>query len=274
MLSISFFYPCLLRAINPTLQLAKILTQHGAQVTFATTTSGLNPLPTIDGLFCTTIFDDEQISNESKDVDSNVVADAFSALKRLGPRKCSGKHFRCPRKRCYVLVSYFPDIKVFPVGPLLPAAIFNKHDKSLGGNMARCSTDNYLNWMDSKPDKSVVYVSFGSIMVLKESEKEEILRGLRDSKRPFLWVIREIKDEEREKYCVSEEIGFIVPWCSQLEVLSHPATGCFVSHCGWNSTLESIASGIPVVGCPTFLEQDTNMKMIEEFFGTGISTKK
>ncbi|KAK1373212.1 Glycosyltransferase [Heracleum sosnowskyi] len=386
--------------INPSLQLAKILTDHGAQVSLATTTSALrrlnnNTLPTIDGLFYTTFFDDEQISNESKDVKTNVVADAFSALKRLGPQKLSkllqnlsengspvsfivyslllpwvakvaremhipsaflfiqsaisfaiihrffnsydGLHanndnfghdvsiklpklplftahdipsfllpdneyhsFMVPIYREHiqtlekdpnscVLVNTFdalekdvmysiPGIKFFPVGPLFSSSIFNKNelniDKSFGGNMARCSTDNYLNWLDSKQDRSVIYVSFGSIIVLKESQKEEILQALRESKRPFLWVIRDIKDEEREKYCISEEIGLIVPWCSQVEVLSHRATGCFVSHCGWNSTLESIASGVPVVGCPTFSEQNTNVKMIEELFGNGISVNK
>ncbi|XP_074354603.1 UDP-glycosyltransferase 75C1-like [Apium graveolens] len=380
--------------INPTLQLAKFLAYHGAHVTFATTTSALrrlNALPPIDKLCYTTFFDDEKNSNESKDVENNVVADAFSALKRSGPQNLSkllqklsengspvsfivyglllpwvaevardmqipsgflfiqsaisfaiihrffnrydGLHadnddfrqeisiklpklplfaahdipsfllpdneyhsFMVPIYRehiqtlekdpnpCVLVNTFdalekdvmcsFPGIKFFPVGPL---PIFNKqdlHDKSFGGNMARCSTENYLNWLDSKPDRSVIYASFGSIMVLKESQKEEILQGLRECKRPFLWVIREIRDEEREKYCISGEIGLIVPWCSQVEVLSHRATGCFVSHCGWNSTLESIASGVPMVGCPNFSEQNTNMKIIEELLAIGISVKK
>lgn len=78
----------------------------------------------------------------------------------------------------------------------------------------------------------------------------------------------------REKICISEEKGLIVPWCSQVEVLGHRATGCFVTHCGWNSTLESITSGVPVVGCPSFGEQKTNMKIIEELWRNGIRVKE
>ncbi|KAF1002737.1 phloretin 4'-O-glucosyltransferase-like [Apium graveolens] len=178
-------------------------------------------------------------------------------------------------------VHSFPNIKLFPIGPLLPSAISDKHDlddKSFGGHMFQSPTDNYQSWLDLQQDKSVIYVSFGSIMVLTETQKEEILQALRESGRPFLWVIREIKDEElnslREKNCINEEIGMILPWCSQVEVLSHRATGCFVTHCGWNSTLESITSGVPVVGCPSFSEQKTNMKIIEELWGNGIRVKE
>ncbi|KAL1820096.1 hypothetical protein ACET3Z_014965 [Daucus carota] len=174
----------------------------------------------------------------------------------------------------------FPSIKFLPIGPLLPFAIqdgHDLHDKSFGGHLFQSPTENYLSWLDSKPDTSVIYVSFGSLLVLKDTQKEEILRCLRESGRPFLWVIREIKDEEvsslRESHCISEEAGMIVPWCSQVEVLSHRATGCFVTHCGWNSTLESMASGVPLVGCPSFSEQKTNMKIIEELWGNGIGAK-
>ncbi|KAK1365264.1 UDPGT domain-containing protein [Heracleum sosnowskyi] len=165
------------------------------------------------------------------------------------------------------------DIPVF----LLP----DKHDlddKSFGGHKFQSPKEDYLSWLDSKPDRSVIYVSFGSLLVVKETQNEEILQGLRESGRPFLWVIREIKDEElsclREKNCISEDIGLIVPWCSQVEVLSHRATGCFVTHCGWNSTLESITCGVPLVGCPNFSEQMTNMKIIEELWGNGIRVKE
>lgn len=389
--------------INPTLQLAKILTRHGAQVTFATTISGLsrlNNLPTIPGLSYATFSDGtEQNSDESEDgkkkVDPN---DYLSTLGRVGPQnlkkllhqlsidaspvnfivytvllpwvaevardlhipsaflfiQCAiaftifhrffnshdGLHaynddfrldasIKLPNMSLFTshdipsfllpgndyhssmipifrehiqtlerdpnpcvlintfdtlekdFIHSFPSIELFPIGPLLPSAISDKHDlddKSFGGHIFQSPKEDYLSWLDSKPDRSVMYVSFGSIMVLTETQKEEILQGLRESGRLFLWVIREIKDEElssiREKSCISEEIGMIVPWCSQVEVLSHRATGCFVTHCGWNSTLESITSGVPVVGCPSFSEQKTNMKIIEELWGNGIRVKE
>ncbi|CAK9133720.1 unnamed protein product [Ilex paraguariensis] len=65
----------------------------------------------------------------------------------------------------------------------------------------------------------------------------------------------------------------IVPWCSQLEVLSHPSLGCFVTHCGWNSTLESLVTGVPVVAFPHWSDQTTNARMIEDVWKTGVRVK-
>ncbi|KAL6191311.1 hypothetical protein ACLB2K_037702 [Fragaria x ananassa] len=62
----------------------------------------------------------------------------------------------------------------------------------------------------------------------------------------------------------------IVPWCSQVEVLSNPSLGCFVTHCGWNSTLESLVSGVPVVAFPQWTDQGTNAKLIEDTWKTGV----
>ncbi|GAB2227867.1 hypothetical protein Droror1_Dr00009695 [Drosera rotundifolia] len=101
---------------------------------------------------------------------------------------------------------------------------------------------------------------------------DEMGRGLLDSGRPFLWVIREKEGEQERPTWMdeAEQKGMIVPWCSQVEVLSHPAIGCFVTHCGWNSTLESLASGVPMVGFPQWMDQTTNAKMIEDLWRTGV----
>ncbi|KAF3456676.1 hypothetical protein FNV43_RR01330 [Rhamnella rubrinervis] len=65
----------------------------------------------------------------------------------------------------------------------------------------------------------------------------------------------------------------IVPWCSQVEVLSNPSLGCFVTHCGWNSTLESLVCGVPMVGFPQWSDQGTNAKLVEDFWKTGLRVK-
>ena len=62
----------------------------------------------------------------------------------------------------------------------------------------------------------------------------------------------------------------IVPWCSQVEVLSHPSLGCFMTHCGWNSTLESLVSGVPKVAFPQWSDQGTNAKLTEDVWKTGV----
>ncbi|KAJ9558933.1 hypothetical protein OSB04_013547 [Centaurea solstitialis] len=185
-------------------------------------------------------------------------------------------------------IESIPDhINVFSVGPLFSGEteepficdIFHDSDR-----------ETYLRWLDSKPEKSVVYVSFGSILELGKKQKEEILEGLIESGRPFLWAIRSHGEDDEARanlyrakihHCDEAENGFtaaegggggglMVRWCSQVEVLNHSAIGCFVSHCGWNSMLESMVGGVAVVGCPQFSEQKMNMKMVEEVWGNGV----
>ncbi|KAK1271894.1 UDP-glycosyltransferase 75D1 [Acorus gramineus] len=120
-------------------------------------------------------------------------------------------------------------------------------------------TEGYMEWLDSKPPSSVVYVSFGTLAVLQEKQMEEISKGLELSGRDFLWVVN--------------ERGMFVNWCNQMEVLSHPSIGCFVTHCGWNSTVESLVSGVPTVGMPQWTDQATNAKLVEDVWGTGVRAR-
>ncbi|RVW70407.1 Crocetin glucosyltransferase, chloroplastic [Vitis vinifera] len=116
--------------------------------------------------------------------------------------------------------------KSIGVGPLFPTAFLggkDPSDTSFGGDLFRRSKD-YIEWLNSKPESSVIYVSFGSLAVLSKQQSEEIARGLLDSGRPFLWVIRakEKGEEEKEEdklscYAELEQQGMIVPWCSQVE---------------------------------------------------------
>ncbi|KAL2480012.1 UDP-glycosyltransferase 75C1 [Abeliophyllum distichum] len=194
--------------------------------------------------------------------------------------------------RSFVLVNTFEELEqesikaianfnAISVGPLIPSAFCDGSDltdKSFGGDLFSKSED-YIQWLDSKPKSSVIYVSFGSLAVLKKEQKEEILHALVESGRPFLWVLRSSNSEEEEEQ-VHKMIengvkgdGIIVPWFSQVEVPSHQSIGCFVTHCGWNSTLESLVSEVPVVGCPQFSDQTTNAKMVEEVWGIGVRAK-
>ncbi|CAL8992062.1 unnamed protein product [Prunus brigantina] len=172
------------------------------------------------------------------------------------------------------------------IGPLIPSASWDgkdPSDKSFRGDLFQKSEDfSYIKWLNSRPEGSVVYVSFGSMSVLSKPQMEEMAKGLLDSGRPFLWVIREKEesngqdkeaDKEEEKLSCREELeelGKIVPWCSQVEVLSSPSLGCFVTHCGWNSSLESLVSGVPVVAFPQWTDQGTNAKLIEDTWKTGV----
>nr|GFA44663.1 crocetin glucosyltransferase, chloroplastic-like [Tanacetum cinerariifolium] len=147
------------------------------------------------------------------------------------------------------------------VGPLVSS--------TFSDNKVSCSE-----WLDSKKENSVVYVSFGSLAVLTKTQKVELLHGLMKTQLPFLLVLRDVdEDEDVEIKQLKEKVseyGLIVGWCAQLEVLKHRAIGCFVTHCGWNSTLESLVAGVAIVGCPQFSDQTTNAKMVEEVWGNGV----
>ncbi|KAG6493817.1 cyanidin 3-O-rutinoside 5-O-glucosyltransferase-like [Zingiber officinale] len=156
------------------------------------------------------------------------------------------------------------DLKMMAIGPVMSVN---------GPNLFELDEQRYMQWLDSKAEGSVVYVSFGSFTTFKKRQAEEIARGLRATGRSYLWVVRKDNGEEvkglvREE-TAAEEKGMVVEWCAQVRVLSHAAVGCFVTHCGWNSTSESLACGVPVVSVPQLAEQPTNAKLLE-VWGTGV----
>jgi len=132
------------------------------------------------------------------------------------------------------------------IGPTIPSMFLDKRledDKNYGFSIFKPSTDTCMKWLHDQPKGSVVYVSFGSVAALEVEQMEEIAWGLRMSNNCFLWVVRESEEAKLPKNFVEEtsEKGLVVHWCPQLEVLTHEAVGCFVTHCGWNSTLEALS---------------------------------
>ena len=134
-------------------------------------------------------------------------------------------------------------------------------------------------WLRTKSQGSVLYVSFGSYCQVTKNEFEEIAQGLLLSKVSFIWVLRpDTKSYEEEEYIVPfgfkdqiSDRGFIVPWCSQIEVLSNPAIGGFLTHCGWNSILESMWFGVPMLCFPILADQITNKKLVVDDWGIGLN---
>ncbi|GJW76478.1 UDP-glycosyltransferase 76B1-like protein [Tanacetum coccineum] len=135
-----------------------------------------------------------------------------------------------------------------------------------------------LKWLDTQPPKSTIYVSFGSLACITESEFQQVALGLENIGLPFLWVVRpglvtgsEWVESLPEKFL--ERVGDggrIVKWCPQQEVLAHPATGCFWTHNGWNSTLESICEGVPMVCSPCCYDQPTNARYVNDIWKIGV----
>ncbi|KAI4378728.1 hypothetical protein MLD38_016167 [Melastoma candidum] len=128
-------------------------------------------------------------------------------------------------------------------------------------------------WLNTKIQRSVLYISFGSFCSPSEAEMREIAHGVLLSRANFLWVIRDDMDGFlpggfRE---AAEGRGLFVPWCNQNKVISHPAIGGFLTHCGWNSVMESILCEVPMICFPLFTDQFTNRRLLVDDFRIGIN---
>eukprot|EP00253_Pinus_taeda_P027791 PITA_27791 len=133
-----------------------------------------------------------------------------------------------------------------------------------------------LQWLDMQQPASVIYISFGNLAVKSQEQLEQLALGLEGCGQPFLWVLRSdiaggeaaiLPDgfEERTK-----DRALLVKWAPQVKVLAHTSVGLFVTHCGWNSTLESISMGVPVVGFPYFADQFLNCRFAKEIWKVGL----
>lgn len=168
-------------------------------------------------------------------------------------------------------------IPMFPIGP------FHKYLSSSSSSSSLISQDqSCITWLDTHTPNSVVYVSFGSLAAITETEFVEIGWGLGNSKHPFLWVVRPglIKGSEWLETLPSgfmenlEGRGLIVKWAPQQEVLAHSAVGAFWSHNGWNSTLESICEGVPMICMPLFTDQKVNARYVSHVWKVGLQLEK
>ncbi|KAM0894712.1 hypothetical protein ACQ4PT_024205 [Festuca glaucescens] len=137
-----------------------------------------------------------------------------------------------------------------------------------------------LQWLDCQPTRSVVYLSFGSAGVLSVEQTAELAAGLEASSYRFLWVVRmpSLDDDDDPLAWLPDDFlertqdrGLAVSgWAPQVRVLSHPATAVFVSHCGWNSTLESAVYGVPMLAWPLCAEQRMNAVVLERSLGVAL----
>ncbi|KAA8532161.1 hypothetical protein F0562_006697 [Nyssa sinensis] len=164
------------------------------------------------------------------------------------------------------------------IGPTVPSMYLDKRlkdDKDYGLSLFKPDAAACMNWLDNKQIGSVVYVSFGSLANLGEDQMEELACGLMRSNSYFLWVVRASEESKLPSNLKADtsEKGLVVNWCPQLEVLSHQAVGCFMTHCGWNSTLEAFSLGIPMVAMPQWTDQTTNAKFLVDVWQAAVRVK-
>ncbi|XP_027336799.1 hydroquinone glucosyltransferase-like [Abrus precatorius] len=161
---------------------------------------------------------------------------------------------------------------VYPVGPIL---------QSVSGNDTTNGCE-CLRWLENQVPNSVLYVSFGSGGTLSQDQLNELALGLEISGQKFLWAVRAPSESANSAHLNFENgdplrflpNGFIdrtkgqglvvSSWAPQVQVLSHNAIGGFLSHCGWNSTLESIMNGVPLIAWPLFAEQGMNAVLLTD----------
>ncbi|CAI0445875.1 unnamed protein product [Linum tenue] len=128
-----------------------------------------------------------------------------------------------------------------------------------------------LKWLDSKKPNSVIYLCFGSESEFTAAQNSELAAGLEGSGQGFVWVVKRREDlpdgfEERV-----EGQGLVIEgWAPQLLILGHAAVGGFVTHCGWNSVVEAIAAGVPMVTWPLAAEQFFNEKLVSKVLRVGV----
>ncbi|PIA49081.1 hypothetical protein AQUCO_01300140v1 [Aquilegia coerulea] len=162
---------------------------------------------------------------------------------------------------------------VYPVGPLIQTSVTNGD-----ADGSKC-----LEWLDDQPHGSVLFISFGSGGTLSTEQLTELALGLEMSEQRFLWVVRSPSDKTTAASYFSSQsakdpfdflpkgfiertkgLGLVVTsWAPQIQILNHGSTGGFLTHCGWNSTLESIVHGVPLIAWPLFAEQKMNAVMLD-----------
>ncbi|KAF8377965.1 hypothetical protein HHK36_031354 [Tetracentron sinense] len=171
--------------------------------------------------------------------------------------------------------------KLWPVktiGPTVPSVYLDNRvegDKGYGFSLYKPDSDACMKWLNTKETGSVVYVSFGSAASLNAEQMEEMAWALKQNNSNFLWVVKTSEKNNLPSKFLEEmsDKGLVVTWCPQLEVLAHHAVGCFITHCGWNSTVEALSFGVPMVGMPQFLDQMTNAHFVEKVCGVGVKPR-
>ncbi|XP_051138933.1 zeatin O-xylosyltransferase-like [Andrographis paniculata] len=172
--------------------------------------------------------------------------------------------------------------KNWAIGPIIPADLHTAA-QNFSGRRHEC-----LSWLDKQEPKSVIYVTFGTTTSLSDEEISELAAGLERSGHKFIWVLRDADKanifdgadvrrtllpagyEER----LSGRAIVVRDWAPQPEILAHRSTGGFMTHCGWNSCLESLTRGVPMAAWPMHSDQPANALMVTEVLGAGFLVRE
>lgn len=164
---------------------------------------------------------------------------------------------------------------IIPIGPILT----NSPSGNSAGNFWP-QDPTIMNWLDQQSPSSVIYVAFGSFRTMCQTQFQELALGLELSNRPFIWAAQpDFTQGNSNEYPKGFEDrvgsrGKMVGWVPQKKILSHSSVACFISHCGWNSTMESVSNGVPILCWPHFADQFLNKSYVCDVWNVGIEFEK
>lgn len=172
---------------------------------------------------------------------------------------------------------------LWALGPFNPVDIKRSTvSRKDGGPVGRC-----LRWLDKQASNTVIFISFGTTISFSQEQVLEIAAGLEKSNQKFMWVLRDadtgdkVSDDIRRlelpegyEYRVRDRGLVIREWAPQLEILAHPSIGGFMSHCGWNSCMESISMGVPIAAWPLHSDQPNNAVLVTDILKVGFLVKE
>ncbi|KAK4794072.1 hypothetical protein SAY86_012066 [Trapa natans] len=186
-------------------------------------------------------------------------------------------------------IDYMVDLigkPIWGIGPLLPEQYWRSSESLFREREIRpkresnYTDDEIIAWLDKQPPRSVIFVSFGSEVGPSAEEYPELAMALEELAQsfPFIWVIQRKSGPGQPEGAyfphglegrVSQRGLVVHGWAPQLLIMSHPSTGGFVSHCGWNSTVEAIVRGVPILAWPIRGDQYYNAKLVASYLRVG-----
>ncbi|XP_054804314.1 UDP-glycosyltransferase 83A1-like [Prosopis cineraria] len=164
---------------------------------------------------------------------------------------------------------------IIPIGPLMTS---NPSGNSAGNFWPQDLT--IMKWLDQQSPSSVIYVAFGSFRTMSLTQFQELALGLELSNRPFVWVVQpDFTEGKNYEYPEGFEDrvgdrGRMVGWSPQRKILTHSSVACFISHCGWNSTMESVSNGVPILCWPHFADQFLNKSYVCDVWNVGMDLEQ
>lgn len=202
-------------------------------------------------------------SQENKDRIFDCIMGTKEILLIKSSREIEEKYLNC--------LSNLVNRKIVPVGPLVQDVHANDQEND---------DEDIMEWLNQKKASSTVYVSFGTESYLTKKEVEELACGLELSNVNFIWVLKFPEGEKALKVLpegflerARDKSRVVEGWAPQTKILTHPSIGGFVSHCGWNSVMESLSFGVPVIAIPLQNDQPLNARLVVEL-GFGLEVEK